>query len=61
MYFRNPIKLKSFNIGHGVIILPFVASYFRCATHVIFFFFRYYIVLYGYEDYRDVGFEAESR
>lgn len=22
---------------------------------------RYYIVLYGYEDYRDVGFEAESR
>ena len=23
--------------------------------------YRYYIVLYGYEDYRDVGFEAESR
>ena len=31
------IKLKSFNIGDGVIVPPFVASYSRCATRVIFF------------------------
>ena len=39
----------------------YILFYFRCATHLICPFFRYYIVLYGYEDYRDVGFEAESR
>ena len=30
-------------------------------TPTLMFSTRYYIVLYGYEDYRDIGFEAEYR